>query len=94
VTVPLAAEGAEYRPEQVPEIVAALEQEMKEAAAALDFEKAAQLRDRILALKDLQLGLPPKAAGMKGLLGSGAVASAAALGRMSGARRPQQRRRR
>src|SRR6266542_1627416 len=94
VTVPLAAEGAEYRPEQLPEIVAALEQEMKEAAEALDFEKAAQLRDRILALKDLQLGLPPKAAGMKGLLGSGAVASAAALGRMGGARRPQQRRRR
>ena len=95
VTVPLAAdEGAEYRPEQVPEIVAALEQEMKEAAQALDFEKAAQLRDRILALKDLQLGLPAKAAGMKGLLGSGAVASAAALGKLRGTRRPQQRRRR
>jgi excinuclease ABC subunit B len=95
VTVPLAAEeGAEYRPEQVPEIVAALEGEMKEAAKALEFEKAAQLRDRILALKDLQLGLPAKAAGVKGLLGSGAVASAAALGRLRGARRPQQRRRR
>jgi excinuclease ABC subunit B len=95
VTVPLAAEeGAEYRPEQIPEIVAALEQEMKQAAAALDFEKAAQLRDRILALKDLGLGLPAKAVGMKGMLGSGAVASAAALGRMPGARRPQQRRRR
>jgi excinuclease ABC subunit B len=95
VTVPLAAEeGAEYRPEQVPEIVAALEEEMKEAARALEFEKAAQLRDRILALKDLQLGLPAKAVGVKGLLGSGAVASAAALGRLRGARRPQQRRRR
>jgi excinuclease ABC subunit B len=95
VTVPLAAdEGAEYRPEQLPEIVAALEQEMKDAAQALDFEKAAQLRDRILALKDLQLGLPAKAAGVKGLLGSGAVASAAALGKMRGARRPQQQRRR
>ncbi len=95
VTVPLAAEeGAEYRPEQIPEIVAALEQEMKDAAAALDFEKAAQLRDRILALKDLQLGLPAKAAGMKGVLGSGAVASAGALGKLRGSRRPQQRRRR
>jgi excinuclease ABC subunit B len=95
LTVPMAAEdGAEYRPEQIPEIVAALEQEMKAAAAALDFEKAAQLRDRILALKDLQLGLPAKAAGVKGLLGSGAVASAAALGKLRGARRPQQRRRR
>jgi excinuclease ABC subunit B len=94
VTVPLAAEGAEYRPEQIPEIVGALEQEMKEAAQALEFEKAAQLRDRILALKDLQLGLPAKAAGMKGLLGSGALAGAAAAGKMRGQRRPAQRRRR
>ncbi len=100
LTVPMAAEdGAEYKPEQIPEIVAALEQEMKDAAAALDFEKAAQLRDRILALKDVQLGLPAKAAGMKGIgakgvLGSGAIASAAAMGRLRGSRRPQQRRRR
>jgi excinuclease ABC subunit B len=96
VTVPIAAdEGAEYKPEQIPEIVAALEAEMKEAAQALDFEKAAGLRDRVLALKDLQLGLPAKAAGMKGLLGSGAVASAAAMGKLrAGAKRPQQRRRR
>ncbi len=95
LTVPLAAEeGAEYKPEQIPEIVAALEREMKEAAQALEFEKAAQLRDRILALKDLQLGLPPKAAGMRGALGSGAIASAAAMGRLRGGRRPQQRRRR
>ncbi len=96
LTVPMAAEeGAEYKPEQIPEIVAALELEMKAAAQALDFEKAAELRDRILALKDLQLGLPAKAAGMKGALGSRAVASAAAIGRVrGGARRPQQRRRR
>ncbi|BDG06186.1 excinuclease ABC subunit UvrB [Anaeromyxobacter oryzae] len=96
LTVPMAAEeGAEYKPEQIPEIVGALEVEMKEAAQALDFEKAAELRDRILALKDLQLGLPAKAAGMKGVLGSGAVASAAAMGTLrGGARRPQQRRRR
>jgi excinuclease ABC subunit B len=95
LTVPMAAEdGAEYKPEQIPEIVAALELEMKDAAAALDFEKAAQLRDRILALKDLQLGLPAKAVGMKGLLGSGAMANASALGNLRGARRQQQRRRR
>jgi excinuclease ABC subunit B len=95
LTVPMAAdEGAEYRPEQLPGIVEALEQEMKEAARALEFEKAAQLRDRILALKDLQLGLPAKAAGMKGALGSGAVASVAAMGRLrAGGRRPQQQRR-
>jgi len=95
VTVPIAAdEGAEYRPEELPKIIEALEQEMRDAAQALDFEKAAALRDRLLALKDLALGVPAKAAGMKGLLGSGVVASAAALGRLRGARRPQQRRRR
>ena len=94
VTVPMAAEGAEYKPEQLPAILAALEQEMKEAAQALEFERAAQLRDRVLALKDLELGLPAKASGVKGLLGSGAFAGAAALGKLGGARRPQQRRRR
>ena len=84
VTVPMAAdEGAEYKPEQLPEIVAALEQEMKEAAQALDFEKAAQLRDRDpRAEGPRSSGCPAKAAGMKGLLGSGAVASAAALGKL------------
>jgi excinuclease ABC subunit B len=95
LTVPLAAEeGAEYQPEQLPEIVAALEAEMKEAARALDFEKAAGLRDRILALKNVQLGLPAKAAGVKGVLGSGAVANAAAMGTLRGARRAQQSQRR
>src|SRR5512142_1620227 len=96
LTVPMAAEeGADYDPARLPEIVAALEQEMKDAAAQLEVEKAAQLRDRILALKDLQLGLPAKAAGVKGLLGSGAVASAAARGKLrGGARRPGPQRRR
>jgi excinuclease ABC subunit B len=95
VTVSLAAEeGAEYRPEELPAIVEALEKEMREAAQALDFEKAAGLRDRLLALKELQLGLPAKAAGVRGLMGSGAVASAEALSRLRGAKRPQQRRRR
>jgi excinuclease ABC subunit B len=91
-TVPLAAEeGADWRPDQLPEMVAVLEAEMKAAAEALDFEKAAHLRDRIVALKGAQLGLPT---GGKGLLGSGAMAGAAAAGRLGGARRPATRRRR
>jgi excinuclease ABC subunit B len=98
LTVPMAAaDGAEYRPEQLPEIVAALEAEMKEAARELDFEKAAQLRDRLIALKNLALGLPEKgakAAGTRGLLSSGAFADAAALGKLRGAKRAPQRRRR
>jgi excinuclease ABC subunit B len=91
-TVPLAAEeGAEYRPEELPAMVAALEAEMHQAAEALDFEAAAAIRDRLLALKGRQLGLP---AGMKGVLGSGAMAGAAAAGRLTGAKRPMKRRRR
>jgi excinuclease ABC subunit B len=92
VTVPVAAEGAEVQPEQIPAMVAELEAEMRRAAEAMEFEKAAQLRDRILSLKDLQLGLPRKAAGVRGLLGSRALASAQALGQMRG-RRPARRRR-
>ena len=97
ITVPLATdEGAEYRPEQIPRIVEELEREMKKAAEALEFEKAAQLRDRILGLKDLELGLPRKAAGAKGLFGSSAnLAAAAAMGGgRGGPRRPQAMRRR
>ncbi|HVP68935.1 MAG TPA: excinuclease ABC subunit UvrB [Anaeromyxobacteraceae bacterium] len=92
-TVPVAAEGAEYRREEIPAIVAELEGEMRRASEALEFERAAQLRDRILALKDLELGVARRTAGAKGLLGSGAVAAAEALGR-PGTRRPQRRRRR
>ncbi|HSB20350.1 MAG TPA: excinuclease ABC subunit UvrB [Anaeromyxobacteraceae bacterium] len=92
VTVPVAAEGAEYRPEEIPRIVEELEREMSRAAEQLEFEKAAQLRDRILGLKDLQLGVQRKTAGVRGMLGSGAGGEA--MARMTGARRPQARRRR
>jgi len=91
-TVPVAAEGAEYQKEQIPAIVAELESEMRRASEGLEFEKAAQLRDRILSLRDLELGVVRRGAGTKGLLGSGAMA-AEALGRAA-PRRPQRRRRR
>jgi excinuclease ABC subunit B len=92
VTLPLAADGgAEYLPEELPRIVAELEAQMHAAAAAMEFEQAAELRDRLLALKQLELGLPARGAGMKGVLGSGAVG---APGRRSGPRRLEQRRKR
>jgi excinuclease ABC subunit B len=94
VTVPVAADGAEYQPDQIPRIVEELEREMQRAAAALEYEKAAGLRDRIVALKDLALGVPRKAAvGARGLLGSGANLAAAAGG-ARGPRRAQAMRRR
>jgi excinuclease ABC subunit B len=56
-------ELAGYLPEdrkQVPQLLAQLEEEMHEAAEALDFEGAAVLRDKIQAIKDLDLGILPK----------------------------------
>jgi excinuclease ABC subunit B len=44
----------------VPKIVAELTKEMHEKAEALDFEGAAILRDKIQAIKDLDLGIMPK----------------------------------
>jgi excinuclease ABC subunit B len=44
-------------PEAIAARVAGLERQMREAAANLDFEAAAALRDRITALKDAALGL-------------------------------------
>jgi excinuclease ABC subunit B len=100
IAVPMAADdGAEYQPDQIPKIVAELEVEMKKAAEEMEFERAAQLRDRILSLKDLALGIVRNGAGRKGLLGSGAnLAAAAAMGKVRGgprrAQQPQRRRRR
>jgi len=92
VTVPVEGDGAEYQPEQIPAIVAELEKEMRRASEALEFEKAAQLRDRILGMKDLELGVRRNTTGVRGMLGSGAASGAFARG--PAARRPQRRRRR
>jgi len=92
VTVPMGGDGAEYQPDQIPAIVAELEAEMRRASEALEFEKAAQLRDRILGLRDLALGVRRNTTGSKGMLGSGAMAGAFSTG--PAARRPQRRRRR
>jgi len=44
----------------VPKLIAQLESEMHEKAEELDFEGAAMLRDKIQAIKDLDLGILPK----------------------------------
>jgi excinuclease ABC subunit B len=53
VTVPTARDRgeAEIPPHELPELLAALRREMAEAARALEFERAADLRDRIQALE-------------------------------------------
>jgi excinuclease ABC subunit B len=56
-------ELAGYLPEgrkDLPKLLAGLTKEMNAKAEALDFEAAAMLRDRIQAIKDLELGILPK----------------------------------
>jgi excinuclease ABC subunit B len=58
VDVPLAAEGAaRYGAAELPRMIRKLQKEMKEAAQRLEFENAAQLRDRIRELQDQELAL-------------------------------------
>ncbi len=61
LTIPVAAEGADayLSKEEMKELVEKYTAEMKEAAAQMEFEKAAELRDKLLALKDMDLGLKP-----------------------------------
>jgi excinuclease ABC subunit B len=65
-TVNLAAEGEDVylSKEEMAKLVEQYTQEMRQAAAEMEFEKAAELRDKILALKDMDLGLKPAVRGM------------------------------
>jgi excinuclease ABC subunit B len=58
-TVPIAAEkGESYIPrEEIPRLIQDLEREMREAARRLEFERAAELRDRIKELKEMEIEL-------------------------------------
>ena len=59
VTLPLAAEDREtFRTQaELDAHIAGLEREMKSAAANLDFERAAGLRDKLKSLRTRELGL-------------------------------------
>ncbi len=70
ITVPVAAEkGENHLPvEDIPRMVDRLKKEMKRAAASLDFEKAAEIRDKIQKLQEREIGLadPLTARGSEG----------------------------
>jgi excinuclease ABC subunit B len=58
VDVPLAAEqGPRYDTQELPRLIQRLRKEMKKAAEKLEFEKAAELRDRIRAMEEQEIGL-------------------------------------
>ncbi|OPY07126.1 MAG: UvrABC system protein B [Syntrophaceae bacterium PtaB.Bin038] len=57
VTVPVMEPRAEYvAVAEVPDLIAKLREEMKEAARDYEFERAAELRDRIRRLTELEIG--------------------------------------
>jgi len=59
VTVSLELESEEAAtPDQLEALIRGLENQMREAAKQFEFEKAAQLRDRIKALKEKEAGVP------------------------------------
>jgi excinuclease ABC subunit B len=69
LTVPLAAEqGESYDRKEDPRLLERLRKQMKQAAASLEFEKAAELRDRIRRIEERELGLkdPLLARGVEG----------------------------
>ncbi|MEK7783338.1 MAG: excinuclease ABC subunit UvrB, partial [Candidatus Binatota bacterium] len=58
VTVPVVAEKEErYGLREIPRLIQQLKKEMKQAAANLEFEKAAEIRDRVRELEQRELGL-------------------------------------
>jgi len=61
VTVPLAAEAGEtyHSQEDLEKLIKKLRKEMKSAADRYDFERAAELRDRVFKLEGKELELQP-----------------------------------
>jgi excinuclease ABC subunit B len=57
LTVPLDEEGEEIDAAQLPLLLESLKKQMLDAAKDLDFEKAAEIRDRVIALEDKHLGI-------------------------------------
>ncbi len=66
VTVPIAAEGEEVylSKDELAKLTREAEEEMRGAARALEFEQAAKLRDRLMLLKEMDLGLKPAVAAL------------------------------
>ncbi|HEX5482340.1 MAG TPA: excinuclease ABC subunit UvrB [Terriglobia bacterium] len=59
VPIPEVEEAAEVAEDQLAGLINRLDQQMREAAKQFEFEKAAQLRDRIKSLKEKEAGLLP-----------------------------------
>jgi excinuclease ABC subunit B len=85
----MAAPEDVLRPEEVKSLIQGLTKEMLAAAEAMEFEKAAALRDRLVLLKDMDLGLKPPS---RALLKEGPVQKERASARRRGGARARGRR--
>jgi len=65
LTVPLDEEGERVDPAQLPLLLDGLRKQMIDAAKDLDFEKAAEVRDRIIALEEKHLGIKSSLADLR-----------------------------
>jgi excinuclease ABC subunit B len=66
----VAESGSTYSAEQLADMIERLEREMKSAAAELDFENAARLRDEVFELRARQDGLKPRRDAFAGIRAS------------------------
>ena len=66
---PLDDEGVPLKPSEISRFLSTLEKQMKESAKNLQFEEAAQIRDKILRYREIELKwLPEKSASLKNVL--------------------------
>jgi excinuclease ABC subunit B len=89
VDLPLAAENDALSKDEIKKLLSEFQKNMEQAADNMEFEQAAQWRDRLLVLKDIDLGIkppsrallmavaPPEAEDKPGRFKKGAIKSAA-----------------
>jgi excinuclease ABC subunit B len=53
-------EGTYIPPDEIPQIIKTLQREMREASKRMEFERAAEIRDRIRELREADIGVKPQ----------------------------------
>jgi len=74
LTLPMAAEGEQdlLQKDDIKKLIKDLSHKMQEAADAMEFEEAAKLRDQVMLLKEMDLGIKPPSRALLGAASAGA----------------------